>query len=446
MLLVEFDKHCVRFAEQMALIVKSMSGLDAQVGEVQVLEDFDNDKDFYSAIMITGSYYGEYILAIKKDFALNFVGIEGANLTEQSFHDNFEDIKATFGECLNIVSGSILSELKNDTDLKLNLTAPRFYVGKLYHPGLKVAKVSLQIDNKNFMDCLFYVDTMRLDIDKAFKEALERLVSSYKKLKETHELVVKQQSKIIHAEKVASLGVLSAGVAHNLNTPLGTISISSYIIESHLAAENFSKEDVLKTIHIINRTISKMSDMIKTLREFSSGQEIKIHKKINMLELVNQTVVKFKALFNVNEDLKIDVSSTGKNDDFLAEGSGEALSKALVCVLQNSLEAINANQIEQEAANPWIQIHLRGSVNKVIVEVSNSGPKIDPLLAQKVFDPFYTLKDPTHSGLGLTFTKGIVEGHGGEVKFDNSKNNTTCQIELPKTQSILKKEENVAVQ
>lgn len=416
--------HAKFFAEKMSEILRSTFGAEnLVVGEPRDLDQIPSDEKLYVSLFLTGTIYGEYILSLDEAVAKKFLSM--GNLG--SGDDSTQVAGQMFGELLNIVAGVLAPKVKKTTD-EVTITAPRFFSGKPFFPPVKATCCSLKISETESIDCIFYVDRMLLDITSSYKDSLKRLIDSYKKLKKANEHILSQQKMLIHAEKVTSIGTLSAGVAHNINTPLGTIQLSCSNVEDAMMNDPIDKDQALETIGIINRTVTKISSIIASLRAYSEDISITEVQNISAKKFFDQVVEEFRGKRGVSEK-GIDFFLNYKNisDEHFECGASE-LKKSIFSILENALEL--CEEIDNKA-DRWIKLDVEIKDGILQFSISNGGPSLDPISAAKVFDPFYTTKDSTHAGLGLTLARGIIEGHSGKIFMDTSLDHTHVVAQIP---------------
>ncbi len=98
---------------------------------------------------------------------------------------------------------------------------------------------------------------------------------------------------------------------------------------------------------------------------------------------------------------------------------------------------INACQAEEQLSERWVTLNCEEEDEKIRIVVKDSGPGIPTDIRQKIFQPFFTTKDIGQgTGLGLSVSVGLVEGHNGQLWLDDKEQNTTFIVQLPKLQSL----------
>jgi PAS domain S-box-containing protein len=212
----------------------------------------------------------------------------------------------------------------------------------------------------------------------------------------------KTQIQLLQAEKMASLGKLAAGVAHQLNNPLGGI-----ILFTKLIMEEYDLEpSVIEDLDRILKDAQRCRDTVKELLEFArqTRQEKRPHD-INRAISRTLFLLENQAIFqNIKIDKQLDT------DLPLVLADIQQLNHVFMNIILNAAQAMEGN------GKLTIRTSLSPSKDNVQIEVSDNGPGIPPHVLPHIFDPFFTTKDEGKgTGLGLSVAYGIVENHGGKI-------------------------------
>ncbi len=223
-------------------------------------------------------------------------------------------------------------------------------------------------------------------------------------------------------EKLASLGDMVAGVAHEVKTPLAIIKTriqmwQQEIRKSDAIAEHISPESMQMVIDEINR----LSTLVKRLLIFSRPIDKKM-KLTDINKLINE-VVSFISVERNNKTIAI--GQNLKSDLPLIQIDESSIKQVIINVLENSIEAM------PEGGTINIASDIDAGNKKVIIEIADTGKGISEEIINKIFDPFYTSKE-SGVGLGLSISYQIVKAHNGEICFlKNLDKGTKCIIKLP---------------
>lgn len=264
-------------------------------------------------------------------------------------------------------------------------------------------------------------------------EQNHRLVKMISDLKAT-------QSQLIQSEKLASMGVLTAGIAHEMNNPLNYIlggaaclkknleemDALHHQIESHqnpaskekLNEFNFLFTESEQLITSIQNGAEKSADIVKSLQSFSNDAK-DYYSFVDLKEEIETTLTLLRNQIGFRITIHKKYAETPKIECYPAR-----INQLLVNVLLNATQAI------MEKGEITIELKNRESTG-IEIQISDTGEGIALKSCDNVFDPFFTTKEH-HSGLGLTMVQTIVKDHHGEVRFQSESGvGTTITIQLP---------------
>jgi two-component system, NtrC family, sensor kinase len=237
-------------------------------------------------------------------------------------------------------------------------------------------------------------------------------------------------SQLIQTEKMAALGLLVAGVAHEINTPMGAIHSNNDILTRGVArirklvGPNADKElirvlDILDEVCRNNDTATdRIMKIVRSLRNFARLDEAE-RKKVNIHEGIESTITLLR------HQLKNRIRIV---KDFADVPEIECFPNQLNQVFMNIL--VNAAQAIQERGT--ITVRTFREDDKVKISITDTGVGIPPEHLSKVFDPGFTTKGVgVGTGLGLALCYKIVEDHHGTIEVDSSSKGTTFTITLP---------------
>jgi two-component system NtrC family sensor kinase len=242
-----------------------------------------------------------------------------------------------------------------------------------------------------------------------------------KKLQETH-------VQLVSSEKMASLGKLAAGIAHEINNPLGGILIYSSLMMEDLPETDSRRADLVRIVQEAGRC----KEIVKSLLEFARQTEPKMEPTD-----INRAITD-GLFFLVNQALFHNIHIAKKLDAFLpfVRGNASQLKQVFMNIIVNAAEAMRGG------GTLTITTFCATDQKTVFVEFTDTGEGIPPENLTRIFDPFFTTKEVGKgTGLGLATSYGIVEDHGGKISVKSQTGEgTTFTIELPvhyETQAIL---------
>ena len=229
------------------------------------------------------------------------------------------------------------------------------------------------------------------------------------------------QGQIRQADKMAAIGQLSGGVAHELNNPVGVIR--SFAQLSKYIADELDNEELSDNLREIEGAAVRCQKIISSLLEFSRPTRA---EERDVLPL-NETVEKALFLVGTHKGFKLlQVVKEFDPDLPLVIGNSNQLLQVFVNLIQNAVQAMDENGVLRLASDvkdgQWVHI-----------VVEDSGPGIPEEHLTRIFEPFFTTKDPGNgTGLGLSITYNIVESHGGRIEVDSElEKGTRFHVYLP---------------
>ena len=240
------------------------------------------------------------------------------------------------------------------------------------------------------------------------------------------------QTRFAHAEKLAAIGQLAAGVMHEINNPLATIAAIAESLEFKIGdavkAGAVISPDVHEYLHIIDNEVSRCKQIVDGLLDFSRPKQ-PLRERVDINEVVERTLlllkhhIRFKRL-NVKREM-------AENLPRVPRASGEQLVQVLMALLLNAMDAMT----DRHGAVTIRTLRGPTVAEGVIAEVTDQGHGIPRTELTKIFEPFYTTKDAGKgTGLGLSICYGIVHDHGGRMEVDSVPGQgSTFRVVLPST-------------
>jgi signal transduction histidine kinase len=247
-------------------------------------------------------------------------------------------------------------------------------------------------------------------------DAFDSLVTS---LNEMIKELNHRNEQLIQNEKLASLGTLTSGVAHELNNPLNNISTSIQILLEELEEADLDFQRQLLTETEIQ--IDRAKEIVKALLEFSRSGNFTL-KRINFRSLVSKTLQLLKGEVPTNVELAVNIP-----DAIEANLDVQRMQQVIINLVQNALHAMKNGGVLN------ISAEKSDEEQTFSFTVSDTGKGIDPKDLPKIFDPFFTTKPVGEgSGLGLSISHGIVKQHQGKIEVQSRLNEgTTFTVILP---------------
>lgn len=221
------------------------------------------------------------------------------------------------------------------------------------------------------------------------------------------------QKTMMQQEKMASIGRLSAGVAHEINNPLTTILTSAMLIQEDLSEDDPAYEEM----QIIANEALRCRKIVTSLLDFARQSQPQkrigdINEVITESVLLTQKQAAFK-------DIKV-TSELNPKIPALMFDKGQ-IEQAIINLILNAVEAT------AEGGTITVKSAYDPEENTAQIHLCDTGEGMNPDQIDKIFEPFFTTKD-SGTGLGLSITHGIVEQHGGHITVESQKGRGTCFI------------------
>ena len=253
------------------------------------------------------------------------------------------------------------------------------------------------------------------------------IIEDITQAREYEENLKQTQAKLVSASKLASLGEMAAGIAHEINNPLTIINGRMRLIRREVKRCNIESNTLLSDMDIINDVIIRISKIIEGLKRYARNAEndpIESASVSKMLAAIS-FLCQDRAM-NLGITLEVHCSQ-----DYLIQCRATQIEQIMVNLLNNSIDAI------QLYDSKWIRIAVSGDENQVRISITDSGSGIPEATLERLMEPFFTTKEVGKgTGLGLHISRTIAESHNGKLFYDSSKSNTTFVLELPTTQLL----------
>lgn len=257
--------------------------------------------------------------------------------------------------------------------------------------------------------------------DMCLNYLIDRLESAYSELKNA-------QEQLQSAEKLASIGQLAAGVAHEINNPLGTIMLYANMLIRDVQKKgcNTNIQDIQTIIEEANRC----KNIVSNLLNFARHGKLKLAK--TNIHKILEMIVKGIKLKEENSDIIININNNSEIIEI--EGDSDQLKQVFINLISNAVESLEFSVIKN------ININLRNDENNLIVDIIDTGCGIPQENMSMLFTPFFTTKKMGRgTGLGLAISYGIIKMHKGDIKAKSSiDHGSTFTVKFPIKQTITK--------
>ena len=355
------------------------------------------------------------------------VDVEGINLPPFSFYRGFKIVAplnkggviliyqplASLQE--NLVLGQRLIAISIILDL-LVIAFFGFYIlsRRVVRPVHKLIKVTEEIARGKFPKERDLGGVREVNqLNEALKRMYDEIEASKLKLEENIEAIeesnralVKAQRELIASEKLASLGKLAAGVAHEIGNPLSAISGYVEVLKKGYISEEEKKTELLTNIQ---REVDRIDRIIRTLLDYSRPKDLEL-KKVEVNDLIGRVVdiIKTQGILKA-----IELKSELLNGPMYVEADPHQLSQVMINLILNAKDAVSKDGLITVSTSRA----LNGGVE---ITVKDNGVGIPEEVMGKIFDPFFTTKEPGKgTGLGLSVSQRIVQIFNGNISVES---------------------------
>jgi signal transduction histidine kinase len=253
---------------------------------------------------------------------------------------------------------------------------------------------------------------------------IEQLKNSIRELAVSNRQLADAQEALVQSEKMASMGQLAAGIAHEVNNPLGVVLMYAHILEDECAGDPKLSED----IRLIATQADRCKKIVAGLLHFARQNKV-------LTELVDLPEVIGHALETIPLPERVVIVRDFAMDDFIAEIDPNQITQVIVNLVANAVAAM--------PQGGTIRVGLTGETDQVTITVADTGVGIPRDLLGRIFEPFFTTKQIGQgTGLGLSIIYGIIKMHRGTIQVESNADpaagptGTTFTVNLPRRHAM----------
>ncbi len=257
----------------------------------------------------------------------------------------------------------------------------------------------------------------QLELQKSFRRSQADLAE----LKRLTQLVNLQNAKLYHSSKLASLGEMAAGIAHEINNPLTIIVTKAEALKNQYergAPFTNLDQDVSK----IEKAAERISRITTSMRSLARNSADDPFETVSLSGVLSETLSLCEEKLK-NNGVILKISNL---QEINVEGNFTQLSQVLLNLLINAYHAV------EKAVEKWIEIEVTQTADVALIKVTDSGEGIPDEIKEKIMEPFFTTKKVGHgTGLGLSISQSIIESHRGKLFLEDDYAHTRFCIQLP---------------
>lgn len=229
--------------------------------------------------------------------------------------------------------------------------------------------------------------------------------------------IKEKNAELLQSRKLAAIGTLASGVAHELNNPLNNIYLSAQVLLREM--KDNENKFITKIIGDISGQTKRVRGIVSDLLEFARGKD----KQLAEVEINRLITSAYQHTVHIRPPQEIEFIHESVPEEIFMRLDMEQMERVFINLFNNAFDVIKGGgQLK-------IMVKLVGEM--VNIELSDTGPGISAENAEKIFEPFFTTKD-RGTGLGLSIVYGIIKKHGGDIKLESKAGRGTCfKIVLP---------------
>lgn len=302
------------------------------------------------------------------------------------------------------------------------LTALLFFLFLKKHLNeLRATRAEL-LEHKNNLEKLVQDKTKDLDVViEKLEQKNKEINLKNNKLESTLQELKEMQAQLLQAEKMASIGILTAGIAHEINNPLNYILGGLTGLQNYFEEQKIEDEKILLFTNSIETGINRVNTIVSGLNNFSRNNNT-FDESCNINEIIDN------CLNIIGNQLKhrINVVKNYAEPAPIVKGNVGQLHQVFLNILVNATQAISEKG--------GIDILTENKKDSIFIQISDDGCGIAQDDLPKITDPFFTTKEPGEgTGLGLSITYNLITAHKGLLNFESQVNKgTKVRVELPK--------------
>jgi signal transduction histidine kinase len=235
-----------------------------------------------------------------------------------------------------------------------------------------------------------------------------------------------QLAALAQASKMATLGEIAAGVAHEINNPISTISLISQILKRAIGEGGIAQEIIIAQIPKIEECVERVAKIVAELRDFSRESSRDPYQLVPLSKIVSDSVNLCHARF-LAKGIKLYLPQIPP--EWLLECRASQISQIILNLLSNAHDAVAGRD------DPWVRVECLEKNDHLEIAVCDSGPGVPAEIRERIMSPFFTTKPQGQgTGLGLSISSNIATDHAGSLTLDTNASCTRFVLILPKRQ------------
>jgi two-component system NtrC family sensor kinase len=265
----------------------------------------------------------------------------------------------------------------------------------------------------------------------SFNTMLDHLQLTHESLEKSLELLQEKQTQLVESQKLASLGLLISGVAHELNNPLNNISLTAEAMKEDLY--EVSRKELEEYIQDIFIQSERAQKIVEDLLDFARARRSAVMEKQDIVRIVKES---FNLVANQLRINKITLIQDLPERPYYVKGNRSKLEQVLISIFTNAIQAMTAD------GKLTVSLHPDSENKNILIKITDTGQGIPGADLKHIFEPFFTTKPPGEgTGLGLSVCRSLVMEHKGEIEAESTEGaGTTFTIKLKQYEEAVKSE------
>lgn len=236
-----------------------------------------------------------------------------------------------------------------------------------------------------------------------------------------------QRARAVESARLASLGEMAGGIAHEINNPLSIIHLVSEQQQTLIHQGKSDIDRIREAFQNIGNTAERIVKIVHGLRSFSRDGDRDPFEIVEVKSLLENTLTLCHQKFIYN---RIELSVSYDSPQLTIQCRSVQLSQVILNLLNNAFDAV------ESALEKWIKVEVKEVNHGVEIRVTDSGTGVPEQYREKIFQPFFTLKDVGKgTGLGLSISRRIMESQGGSLELDLNSPHTSFVVRIPQSRS-----------
>ena len=266
---------------------------------------------------------------------------------------------------------------------------------------------------------------MRGDFDRDIvvegRDAVNELARSFNNMAKK---IAEQKMTMINHAKLSALGEMASNIGHEIKNPLSVIRCNTYLMQKALSADLPDTEKMRCYTEIIEATSMRINTIINGLKTYSRASDHDPFEPVLLSTIIDDTLVICTAKL---EESNIELTVSDFSTDIMIPCRPSQIGQVLLNLIGNACDAIAGT-----VGKKWITLDVQLTACEVNISLTDCGNGIDPVIREKIMDPFFTTKKQGDgTGLGLSISKRIIDEHRGLLYLDADCSHTRFIVQLP---------------